>query len=223
MEWNNCRFGWGVPPIHMRCVMEPERDTTGEWTRVRREWGSAWEEKRAEMLKQLATVLLGSNVACVGAVADAAHFRKMPDSKWKKSMQNPLFLCFHSLLMDSLDKIDTISTSLPVSIIVDDDPQYAMKCYEAVNSMKSQLSKMRERLVAVTFGDDRQYPGLQMADMIAFEARTLMVKRLTEPKAEPSALYIALTKKCIHQPKFWNAECLDRLAQSGAVAETAPS
>jgi hypothetical protein len=39
MEWNNCRFGWGVPPLHMRLAMNPEWDKSGEWQKVKAEWG----------------------------------------------------------------------------------------------------------------------------------------------------------------------------------------
>jgi hypothetical protein len=54
--------------------------------------------------------------------------------------------------------------------------------------------------------------GSQVADMIAYESRSLMVQRQTNKDAPPSELYKALTKRGLHQPKFWTTEYLDQAA-----------
>ncbi len=212
MEWNNCRFGWGVPPLHMRCVMYPERDKTGEWPAIKADWGPLWEKKRDAMLRDFGAILRDSHLAAAGCVVDAAHFRLMPDSEWKRETRDPVFIGFHTLLMESLDKIDRISTALSVSIIVDDDEQYAMECYKLLNQLRALFPRVRDRISAITFGNDREYPALQMADMIAYESRALMVEQMASTDALPSDLYTALTKRGIHQPKFWTAEFLEKSA-----------
>jgi hypothetical protein len=129
MEWDNVRIAWGVPPIHMRLVMSPERDKTGRWPAKKEEWGDTWDKRRDEMLAQFAAVVRDSNIACIGCAVDSAHFRKMPDSKYKRDLENPVFLGFHTLLMHGLDKVDYYNKSLPVSLVIDDDHQYAIRCY----------------------------------------------------------------------------------------------
>jgi hypothetical protein len=213
-EWNSCRLAWGVPPMHMSCITDPTRDKSGEWQKVQVEWGSQWESKRDLMLKEFAAVILNSNIACVGAVVDSTHFREMPDSKWKKEMRDPLFLGLWTLLMDGLDKIDRLSTSLSVALILDDDPENAKLCYDLLDGLKNQFPRVRQRISAITFGDDKEYPALQMADMIAFEARSLMVQRMADKNVEPSTHFMALTRRLCHQPKFWSAEFLDKLARA---------
>src|SRR5438270_5394609 len=48
LEWNNCRFAWDVPPIHMAYIAVPERDKSGEWQKIKTNWGSVWERKCAD-------------------------------------------------------------------------------------------------------------------------------------------------------------------------------
>jgi hypothetical protein len=211
-EWDTCRFSWEAPPIHMRLVMNPERDKSGEWERLRAKSGKGWEGRRDAMLMDFSTILDDSRLACVGCVVDSNHFRKMPSSPWRDNMQDPLFLGLYTLIMNSLDKIDRVDKKSTVSLVVDDDPQYAKDCYDLLDALKTKFPRVNDRVTAITFGDDSAYPALQMADMIAFEARSLMVKRLSAPDYAATGLYTALTKRQIHQPTFWSAEYLDRAA-----------
>ncbi|MGA9143622.1 MAG: hypothetical protein WB007_07675, partial [Candidatus Acidiferrales bacterium] len=138
MEWNNMRLAWDVPPLHMRCIVAPERDKSGEWIKIKEKWGDVWEIKREAMLSQFGAVIRDATVACIGSVIDAAHFRKMPNSAFKSEMtNNPLFFGFYNLLMEGLDKIDRIDKALSVSVIIDDDEQYAMKCYKLLNTLRN--------------------------------------------------------------------------------------
>jgi hypothetical protein len=91
IEWDNCRLGWDAPPIHMRCIMFPERDNSGEWQKKKDEWGSLWERKRDAMLSDFGSILQNSHMAAVGCCMDAKHFRSMPDTECKKSIKDPLF------------------------------------------------------------------------------------------------------------------------------------
>lgn len=219
VEWNICRFSWGVPPIHMRLVMYPERDKSGRWQKIRDAWGVSWEERRWEMLKQFASIIANSSLVSVGSVVDAAHFKTLGESRFKKDMKNPIFMSLYLLLMNSIDRIDSINTSLPISIIIDDDEEYAMQCYQFITAMKSadpatspsEILRVRQRISAITFANDDSYPALQMADMIAYEARAEMVSRLSDKYKNPSMLYIALTKKMLHQINLCTAEILDKM------------
>jgi hypothetical protein len=75
--WNNCRFRWQVPPIHMARIMYPDRKDD-EWKKIKDEWGESWKVKRDAMLREFAGLVRVSGIVCVGAIIDAAHFRKEP-------------------------------------------------------------------------------------------------------------------------------------------------
>jgi hypothetical protein len=63
------------------------------------------------------------------------------------------------------------------------------------------------------FGNDKSYPGIQAADILAYESRRLMIERTKNPDYEPTELYLALTFFLHHQPKLYTPAILDELAQ----------
>jgi len=199
----------------MRYVTSPDRDKSGEWAKIKTEWGENWEGRSNDMLRDFASVLLGSNMVAVGATLDAKYFKSMPESPWKKTMRDPIFLGFFTLLMEALDKIDRINKQLSVAVIVDDDPEHAKDYYDLLAGLRAKFPRIRERISAITFGDDRAYPALQMADMLAFESRRLMVERMKNPGVKASDLYAAITSRGMHQPKLWTGDSLDKAAQIG--------
>ncbi len=117
LEWNNLRLAWGVPTIHMRAIMFPERDKSGEWLSIKQQWGEAWELKRDEMLNEFAYLIMRSHAVCVGSVVDASYFHQLPASPFKEEMQNPLFMSFHYSVMTSLDKKLTASATNITSVL----------------------------------------------------------------------------------------------------------
>lgn len=213
-EWDDARFTWSVPHIHMRCITDPERNNCSEWLKIKNDWGDLWEMRRDDMLKEFSSILLHARLACVGCAVDAKHFRTMPDSAFKRDLKDPLFFSFYVLLRNAIEKVEKIDKSSSISIVVDDDEQYAMRCYEFLNGAKRHFPVIRERITAITFGNDGAYPALQMADMVAFESRMALVERMKDAKSEPSLNYIALTKKMLHQPNLCTAEVLVSLAVS---------
>jgi hypothetical protein len=115
--------------------------------------------------------------------------------------------------MDALDKVDRLNDSLPVGVIIDDDPEYAKDFYDLLDALRVQIPRVRSRISAITFGDDNHYPALQMADMIAFESRALGVRRIKDKDAQPTDLHRAITKGGIHSPRVWTASDLDEAAK----------
>ena len=211
LEWNNLRLAWGVPTIHMRAVMFPERDKSREWLAVKKEWGGLWERKRDDMLDEFAHIIMRSHAACVGSVVDADYFEHLPSSPFKQQMQNPLYMSFHHSVMTSLDKIDRLSDEHHLSVVLDDDEEYAMKCYQVLNGLRRTFERVRRRIDSICFGNDKAYPALQAADMIAYESRKLMIERKTDKDSEPSKLYAALTRKGVHSPHLYTPGDLDQL------------
>jgi hypothetical protein len=139
LEWNSCRLAWDVPPIRMSAVMYPERDKSGEWPAVQKKWGDVWERKRKEMLSEFARIIHSSFAVCVGASVDAEYFRSMPDSKFKQEMKDPLYMAFHTVVMNSIEAIDRLTNERSISIVVDDDQEFAMSCYRVLNDLRAEF------------------------------------------------------------------------------------
>jgi hypothetical protein len=212
-EWLSLQTAWGVPALHMRCIMDPDRPRCEAWNNIKDKWGSDWEGKRTDMLNDFGSVIRHAFIAAQGIVVDVKHFKEMPDSKFKRQQQNPLYMSFQYLIGYCLDRVDMVSKSLPVSIVIDDDEEYAMKCYQFLNALKLQLPRIKERISAFTVGDDHVYPGLQMADMLAYESRGWMVARIKDKDAPPSTLLLQLTRNGVNVPKLADAAFLDMAAK----------
>jgi hypothetical protein len=97
-----------------------------------------------------------------------------------------------------------------VALVFDDDRQFAVKTYDFVDQLRNQFD-IGKRIDSVCFVNDKAYPGVQAADMIAYESRSLLTQRMTNPEVEPSLNYMALTRKMLHQPKIYTPFYLDKL------------
>lgn len=209
LEWSNCVFRWQIPPIHMAKIMHPEDDR--EWKKVKEDWGTAWEDKRDDMLAEFAELMRRSNAACVGAVVDAKHFRSLPESPMTKSYDTPLKYAFHSVVMRGMEKINVVDRFSPISLVIDDDRDTAHNCHFLLNALKIGFPQVRERISGICFVNDRYYPGVQAADMISYESRRLMVKGIIDPLSKECGLFVALTFNLNHQPKLFDSHALDVL------------
>lgn len=213
VEWNDCRLRWGVPPIHMRAIVCPDRDPEG-WLKIQKQYGSQWEETRSRILREFSLIIQRASVACIGAVVDSGHFDAMRDSKFKQEAKNPHYLAFHELVMAAIEKTEKIGFTESISIVLDDDQEYSVECYKILESLKATFATIRERIVGICFVNDVAYAPIQAADMVAFESRRLMVERKSAPDTPPSDILRALTMGLYHMPKFYNASTLDGLEKT---------
>jgi hypothetical protein len=211
--WKDCRFKWQVPPIHMSRMMFPDSKNDA-WKKVKDDWGTQWEGLRDQLLRELAEIVFQSRIICVGAVVDAAHFRTIcaTDAHFKALHRDPVHMAFHTFVMRGIDRVETVDKFSPIGVVVDNDAEFAMKVYEQFESLKHTFPKVRERVHAISFVTDDSYPGVQAADMIAYEARRVMVERMTNPQYT-SELYDKLTFGRFYQPRYYTPEVLDELRE----------
>jgi hypothetical protein len=190
-----------------------------EWRKVKENWGKAWEKKRELMLGDFAATIRSAQIACVGAVVDARHFRLLAkqDSLFADLHKDPIHLSFHIFVMGGIEKTEVIDKHAPIGIVVDEDPEFAMGCYEQLTGLKQAFPKVQERVHAISFVNDASYPGIQAADIISYESRRLMVERITKPDAEASELFLDLTLHGTHQPNFYTPAVLDKLQASNPL------
>lgn len=91
------------------------------------------------MLSEFARIIHSSFAVCVGASVDAEYFRSMPDSKFKQEMKDPLYMAFHTVVMNSIEAIDRLTNERSISIVVDDDQEFAMSCYRVLNDLRAEF------------------------------------------------------------------------------------
>jgi Protein of unknown function (DUF3800) len=209
-EWMNCRHAWQVPPVHMSPILYPDRDPA--WQKIKDDWGSTWEGKRDQMLKEFASIVMRCNVVCIGAVVDAEHYRSMPKDKYVSS-HTPISFAFQHAVIKALEKIETTDKHSPISIVIDDDREDSMRCYELLATLRNLVPRVKDRIDGICFVNDRSYPAIQAADMIAYESRKQMEARAKNGSNDASDLYLMLTRWGIHQPSLYTPELLDKWHQ----------
>lgn len=128
-------------------------------------------------------------------------------------------LAFHQLVMRGIEKTEVIDKHSPISLVIDDDRDSSLRCHEMLNILKLAFPNVKERISSISFVNDRAYPGIQAADMIAYESRRLMVDRIADPMAQGSSLYASLTFWLNHQPKFYTPAFLDMLQANAEARE----
>jgi Protein of unknown function (DUF3800) len=81
---------------------------------------------------------------------------------------DPYFLAFVRGLSEIIAKVDEDDK---VSIICDDDEFTAWDCYRHYREVGKADWRIQKKAVAITFANDKHFPALQAADMVAFLAR----------------------------------------------------
>ncbi len=216
-NWNNARHKWQVPPLHMVRIMFPDRKPDA-WKKVKDDWGTAWEKKREIMLRDFGELIRQSDIVCVGALVDAKHFRTLADSDglFRQAHRDPIHMAFHTFVMRGIDRVEMTDKHSPLGVVIDDDHDFSKRAYDQLASLKATFPRVRERVHAISFVNDSSYPGVQAADMIAYEARRAMVERITNPDYT-SELYDNLTFMRTHQPHFYTPKVLDELAATNPL------
>jgi hypothetical protein len=231
-DWDNLRFKWQVPPIHMSRVMYPA-NKEDEW---KRKWESIpndiWDDWRHKMLDEFAQLIQLGNSLCVGSVVDAVTYRtlKATTDDFVLSNEDSNVFALHNAIMSALDKIEVVDKNPSVSVILDDDQGTALQYYESLRNLRSLIDDPRtpadlmprfERIKrcvhGIAFCNDAYFPPLQAADMISYVARRFKVEQKIGQDVEPSAMYALLTRGGLSQPQYYPAAILEKLARNVAA------
>jgi hypothetical protein len=136
-------------------------------------------------------------------------------------------MAFHMFVMRGIDATEVIDKKSNIAIVIDDDKDFAIACYKQLEGLKSLASqgasfaRVKDRVHAISFVNDNSYPGVQAADMVAYESRQVMVESGGD-RSTASQLYDDLTFGRMHQPKFYTAKILDELQATNPVTEETP-
>lgn len=210
-RWDSIRLANSLPPIHVSDMMSFQN----EWYPKKQEWGEKAEEKRNECLERFALLIQQADIRCVGAAVDAAYFRKMPQCEFKRKAEDPYFLSFQQAILASLRCTELLRNNT-ISLIMDDDQEYSMKCYKLLNKVRLRYPDISKRITGICFVDDNTYPPVQAADMIAYYSRQQLISLPKSPLAIPPAdpMFVCLTRGLSQQPRFFSGDVLEEARQN---------
>jgi uncharacterized protein DUF3800 len=101
------------------------------------------------------------------------------DSRFRQAFPNPYFFCFHgivSLAKDWLVKNDPMDGPVHVAYTFDIGSALESRIQDHFFAARARYPQFEQYIGGLCFDDDRQLPGLQMADLIAWLLRRDIVK-----------------------------------------------
>ncbi len=217
-RWNIVRLKWGVPPIHMSRIVSPDHKND-EWKTIQDKWGENWVPMRDDMLADFAKIVAGAGLVAIGAVVDANRYRQIKAQSNGLSFPDSNVFALHRVVMRGIERVSIVDPNATISIIVDDDPEYAWHYYLQLKELKSHpnisaFGHVKNRIHGISFVNDSSYPGIQAADMLAWVVRNYMVEKKQNAGVEASALFLLLTQQGTNQPGVYDAETLQKLADN---------
>jgi len=98
----------------------------------------------------------------VYVAVDAIAFKMLNSEVQKILGKDPHYMSFSRALISVLDYFQNDN----VAVVCDDEEKYSVECYKIYTKMRVQEKTLRDRLTAISFGEDRHHQMLQAADML---------------------------------------------------------
>jgi hypothetical protein len=161
-DWNVLLQRYAIAEFHMKRA-----------SRYSRGWGNVPKQtldERIEALKPFADCI-GENLE-LGLIEawDVKGFKAIPADARAKigNVQDPYYLAFVRAL---LELVDYAQGDDVLSVVCDYDMETAWDCYRHYQGVRKAHDVVRKKTVSIGFADDKYFPALQAADLMAFLAR----------------------------------------------------
>ena len=170
LEWKRTLDKFNVSEFHMSHLAHFKGEYTG--------WA---ENKRKGFLRALCQIVDKYIRKPIGGLVPKDAFQSLSPERRAQWMNDPYFVC----LQDAMRLAGNMAHELfvpaeSVHIICDQQPGFEAKANRVYRACQKQLEH-GDRLVQFGFGDSKDYPGLQLADLIAYEALHV-VRDILDPK-----------------------------------------
>lgn len=173
-QWIALMSKWGITSIHTTDLMG------------KREIYQDRKFKEGEKVKLLEECLKAANQAApivIGSAVDCVAFRALSSQSRKKLGNDAHIMCFISFLhqlIGILEELRITSPSVPrrpVSIVFDDNPEYAPECYSILTRLRQNNPVWRDWIKSICFGDDEYHTPIQAADVLAWLMRSSLRRK----------------------------------------------
>jgi hypothetical protein len=206
-EWQHLQLKYRIQRIHM----------TEFYTEcLRRNWTR---EQADSVLTEFIDVIR-NNVFCGFAVGlDGRYFRAKHENAGKKGVNPALFAVEQMLIaMQQACVMQIGPNSVPlIQLHFDEDGKDSIECYKLISQLRRKRPEIARLIGSITFADDKFFPALQAADILANLTNRYwrdilangvdappppMLERLLSP-TEPGVAFM-------WPGEYWNAEKIDR-------------
>jgi len=158
-EWKAVLRRYGVAELHMKDFSHCQGEFKG------------WDEyKRRTFLKKLCPIVDKWILKPIGAMVPLEQFKILPKKKKSEWLNDPYFAC----LQDTIELTTIVAKELfdppeHIHIICDEQPKFEAKANSVYRACKKYLEN-GDRLISFGHASSKNVPGLQVADLVAYEA-----------------------------------------------------
>lgn len=167
-RWVELLLKHGISGIHMKELipMEGEYKSKG-WDVV----------KRDQVVGDFITEINRANLVGIGIAVEVSAWRTVKKLNPAVPFGTVQDFCFGRILRRIVDRLDAAQLDGKVALVFDRDPEFSSNRINLFNYCLQQDSRARRLLASIMFADPNVYPGLQCADLLAWETRKDLVQK----------------------------------------------
>lgn len=138
-----------------------------------------WEiPKRDEVLQEFVQVIREAKLIGVGVAVEMAAWNKQkkdhPELTWGAGVQQ---FCLERILSRMIEMLHDAGVDEKIALVFDTDPEFGANRFNLFCALMGHDPRAAQRLTSITFGHPAHYPGLQCADVLAWETRKEQIQK----------------------------------------------
>jgi uncharacterized protein DUF3800 len=193
-EWGRLLFRNGLQALNAKNVLNARRPLSRKNTRVGL-------EQRIEDLASFVGCIRKHLQVVIGVRIDVRAFKKLPTHFFQTYGADPIFVAFARSM---LEVIGFTPDRDKISFVCDDEEEVAFHMFKLYRRVKKIFPGARNKLVAITFADDKALFALQAADLVSSIMRLEAGRRMLRAKYDYLPLFKALSKSPARNEQLWN-------------------
>jgi hypothetical protein len=134
-------------------------------------------EKRDAVVHEFIQAINETHMFGVGVAVEMAAWRKRkkdhPELAWGTVQQ----FCLERILMRVIGQLQDAGMDDSLALVFDTDPEFGITRFNLFCALMGHDERAARRLTSITFGHPEHYPGLQAADLLAWETRKELMQK----------------------------------------------
>jgi hypothetical protein len=193
-EWGSLLYRNGLQLLTAKDALNARRPLSQKNTRV------GVNERNQDLSPFLACIRKHLSVV-TGVTIDVRAFKTLPSHFFQTYGDDPAFMAFARAL---LKVVEFTPGQDKISFICDDEEKLAFPMYRLYRRIKTVYPAARNKLVGITFADDRVLFGLQAADLVAGLLRREAERKWLRVQYDSLPLFQALSKSPEKGERIWD-------------------
>ena len=157
-SWRHLLLRHGIPAVHMKSWLKTAKE---------KEWSTA---QRNDVLAEFIELIQKSKLIGFGVGVDADFWRALPADR-RKAFGSAQEFCCQRILRLVIDRIDASNLNDDISLIFDQDFEFARPRLRLLEHLYKTDPRIRGRVTQISFASSRVFYQLQAADILAWHAR----------------------------------------------------